>query len=224
MLVSLQEAWEQLNSGAGEEQEGLPLKGSETAGKSPASEVANMISEVEDQVYTTAKDRLERLSDVAEFCAMEVREVKASNKSNAGLMRRYKREHKDGQQTQLQDQCKSMKESLKGESMKESLKGEQHTKPNVKECIISLQNSLEETQDLLEKGEALARMSKIEGLPWETLFGLVGIPVSHAVQNYTDPMNIGINDGLREVVPSTEFALNQKSLWSLSGSKKNFWN
>ena len=172
VLVSLQEAWEQLNSGAGEEQEGLPLKGSETAGKSPASEVANMISEVEDQVYTTARDRLERLSDVAEFSAMEVREVKASNKSNAGLMRRYKREHKEGQQTQLQDQCKSMKESLKEE---------QHTKQNVKECIISLQNSLEETQDLLEDGEALARMSKIEGLPWETLFGLVGIPVSHAV-------------------------------------------
>ena len=171
-----------------------------------------MISDVEDQVYKNAKARLGRLS---ELCAMEVRAVKASNKSNAGLIRRYKREHKEGQQKQIQDQCQSMKETLQEE---------QQTNPKVKECIISLQNSFEETRDLLEDGEALARMSKIEGLPWETLFGLVGIPVSHAVQNYTDPMNIGINEGLKEVVPSTEFALNQKSLWSLSGSKNTVVN
>ena len=79
---------------------------------SPVHEVEEMISEVEDKVYKTARDRLERLTELR---AMEVRDVKASNKSNAGLLRRYKREHKEDQQKQIQEQCKVMQKDLKGE-------------------------------------------------------------------------------------------------------------
>ena len=166
-----------------------------------------MISEAENQVFKTSKERMKRL---VALNAMEVRDVKASNKSNAGLLRRYKREHKEGQQKQLEDQCKAMRKSLMEE---------QETTISSKECCITLQNSFEETKDVLEDDNTIQKLSKTEGLPWEKLFGLVGIPVSHTVQNYTDPMNIGINENLKEVVSSSGFALNQKSLWSLSGSQ-----
>ena len=49
-------------------------------------EVYKMISEAENQVYKTSKERMQRL---IELNAMEVREVKATNKSNKGLLRRY---------------------------------------------------------------------------------------------------------------------------------------
>ena len=100
------------------------------------------------------------------------------------------------------------------ENMTELLKEENTTKSKV--CFVTQQTSFQETKDVLEDRE---EMSKRDDIPWERVFGLVGIPVSHRVQNYTDPMNIGINEHLKEVDSSSECSLNQKSLWSLSGTK-----
>ena len=56
-------------------------------------EVYEMISEAENQVYKTSKERMQRLIQLK---AMEVRDLKATDKSNKGLLRRYRREKEDG--------------------------------------------------------------------------------------------------------------------------------
>ena len=173
-------------------------------------EVFEMISEAENQVYKTSNLRMQRLT---ELNAMKVRDVKATNKSNAGLLRRYKREHEEGHKKKLLSQLETMQKALS--DLNETEDGDTKT------CFITQESSLEETKDVLEQ---LEERLKMEDIPWEKLFGLVGIPVSHNVQNYTDPMNIGINQHLKEVVASSECCLNQKSLWSLSGSKNSFVN
>ena len=108
------------------------------------------------------------------------------------------------------NQLEIMAEMLKEENMVES-----------KVCFVTQQTSFQETKEVLEDR---SEMSKRDDIPWERVFGLVGIPVSHTVQNYTDPMNIGINEHLKEVVSSSECSLNQKSLWSLSGTKDTMVN
>ena len=147
---------------------------------------------------------------------MEVRQVKGSNKSNQGLLRRFKRgqgEHQDGQ---LQAQWRSMQKELQG-------KDEERT-TSAKECFISQECSLQETRAFLEDDQMMEEILKMEDIPWERFFGLVGIPVSHTVLNYTDPMNIGINEHLKEVVSSSECSLNQKSLWTMSGKRGTLVN
>ena len=99
--------------------------------------------------------------------------------------------------------------------MKVDLKEETGT-TNEKICFVSQASSLQETQEVVEQ---ICFDGKCT--PWEKLFGLIGIPVSHTVQNYTDPMNIGVNEHLLDVVSSPEAALNQKSLWSLSGTNES---
>ena len=167
-------------------------------------EVYEMISEAENQVYKTSKERMQRL---IELNAMEIRHVEATNKSNRGLLRRYKREHEEGHSKQLLNQLETMQNALMAVE-------EDTTRSEM--CFITLQSSFQETKDVLEARE---EMLKMEGIPWEKFFGLIGIPVSHTVNNYTDPMNIGINEHLKEVVSSSKCSLNQKTLWSLSGTK-----
>ena len=89
--------------------------------------------------------------------AMEVRQVKPSSKSNAGLLRRYKREHRTGHQKQLNEQCQAMHKSLAVE---------EETTSSSKECRISLQTSLEETNDILEDKETLQKLSNLDWMPW----------------------------------------------------------
>ena len=178
----------------------------------PVAAVFEMISEAENKVCKTSKQRVERL---LELNAMEVRHVKASNRSNEGLLRRYRREHQGSDhRTQLQTQLKNMQIELKKEEDLEKSK----------ECFITQNSSFQETKEVLEDDQQVEKILDMKNVPWETFFGLVGIPVSHTVQNYTDPMNIGINEHLKEVVASSECALNQKSLWSLSGSENNYTN
>ena len=176
----------------------------------PVAAVFEMISEAERKVCKTSKQRVERF---LELNAMEVRHVKASNRSNEGLLRRYRREHQGSdQKRQLQTQLKNMQKELKKEE--DSSRG--------KVCFITQNSSFQETKEVLEDDQQVEKILDMKNVPWETFFGLVGVPVSHSVQNYTDPMNIGINEHLKEVVASSECALNQKSLWSLSGSENKY--
>ena len=99
-------------------------------------EVYEMISEAENQVYKTSKERMQRL---IELNAMEVRDVKATDKSNRGLLRRYYREHEDGHNKQLLNQIETMAEVLKKENMVES-----------KVCFVTQKTSFQETKDVLE--------------------------------------------------------------------------
>ena len=180
--------------------------------KDPVAEVFEMISEAENKVCKTSKQRVTRL---IELDAMKVRQVKASNRSNEGLLRRYRREQgTDGQHKQLQTQLKNMQTDLRKEK--------DPTRSKV--CFITQTSAFQETKEVLEDDQQVEKILEMKSAPWETFFGLVGIPVSHTIQNYTDPMNIGINEHLKEVVSSSECALNQKSLWSLSGSENTFVN
>ena len=165
-------------------------------------QILNMISELEDTFYKTSKERIKRLYELKE---LEVRELfEGTNKSTRGLLRRYRKiECKD---EALINQLQKMKFDLKEES----------ESTNEKICFVSQASSLQETQEVIEE---ICFDGKCT--PWEKLFGLIGIPVSHTVQNYTDPMNIGVNDHLLDVVSSPEAALNQKSLWSLSGTNES---
>ena len=68
-----------------------------------------MISEVEDKVCKTSKERMQRL---IELKAMELRQVKGATKSDMGLLRRYKKTHEHGQKKQLLNQFENMKRDL----------------------------------------------------------------------------------------------------------------
>ena len=88
-------------------------------------------------------------------------------------------------------------------------------------CSWSNEDSLEVTKIAIEE---ILKSKTISHLPIEkivALFGLVGVPVSHKVDKYADPMNILINGGLLEVAPGDKTHLNQKSLWSPSGRELN---
>ena len=84
---------------------------------------------------------------------------------------------------------------------------------DLKACLWNHENCLQTTKNVID--ELLQTGEKTSMVPLKeptTLFGLVGIPVSHIVQNYTDPMNLGINKCLIDITPSI-CHLNQSSLW-----------
>ena len=130
---------------------------SNAASSEAIEEVYEMISEAENQVCKTSKERMQRL---IELKAMEVRDVKATDKSNRGLLRRYYRENEDGHNKQLLTQLENMTELLKEDSTVES-----------KVCFVTQQTSFQETKDVLEDR---AEMFKRHDIPWERVFGWTG--------------------------------------------------
>ena len=170
--------------------------------------ILDMISELEDKIYTTSKDRAIRLKH--QLKELEVRKLEATDKSTRGLMRRYKRAADTDTSDGLDARVQELSRELMGEKEEKN--------PTI--CFLSRESSFQETKEAAEEVDEILKLDK-GNIPWERLFGLVGIPVCHTVQNYLDPMNIGVNEHLSDVVPSKEAALNQKSLWSLSGTNEN---
>ena len=182
-------------------------------------EVHSLISSVEsslttkqrvDLVIKGSKARHKRIEKLKE---LELRNLKGNTKSSRGLMRRFRNEKKKGEAEMMTyQQLVNLKEELK----------DQEDSPKDKTCFMSHESSLISAQ--IAVNELLEQLEKGDKIPLEkliTLFGLVGIPISHDVQNYTDPMNIGIDSGLKAVVPSNQCHLSQRSLWGLSGTNHN---
>ena len=169
-----------------------------------------MISHATD---TLSKDSKQRVKLVLRELMLRTPDLKS--KTNRGLIRRVQSARKRGEaeavamtSQQLQQVCSDLKDCEEYEDMKS--------------CFLSLESSLGATQKAAE--ELLRSGTRPEEIPLQsllTMFGLVGIPVNHEVQNYTDPMNIGINEGLKDVTPSSSCHLSQNSLWYLSGSPQN---
>ena len=182
-------------------------------------EVHSLISTVEsslttkqrvDLVIKGSKARHKRIEKLKE---LELRNLKGNTKSSRGLMRRFRNEKKKGEAEMMTyQQLLDLKEELK----------DKEDCPKDKTCFMSRESSLVSAQIAVD--ELLQQLKEDDKIPLEkliTLFGLVGIPVSHDVQNYTDPMNIGIDSGLKDVVPSNQCHLSQRSLWGLSGTNHN---
>ena len=92
----------------------------------------------------------------------------------------------------------------------------------MKGFFLSLESSLGAAQKAAE--ELLQSGTLPKDIPLQsllTIFGLVGNHVNHELQNYRDPMNIGINEGLMDFTPSISCNLSQNSLWYFSGSPQN---
>ena len=124
-----------------------------------------MMREAEDQVYVTTRQRLE-----AGLKPLEVRQVQGSNKSNQGLLRRFKRgpgEHQDGQ---LKAQWRSMQKELKGK--------DEERMSSIKECFISQECSLQETKAVLEDDQMIEEILKMDDIPWERFFGRYGLSIA----------------------------------------------
>ena len=181
--------------------------------------VHDMITDTEDTIGKSSRQRVRLVMDQdlskkreERMAELKLRSLEDGGKSEKGLERRFNRMKKDGKAEGV-----SIKSLRHVQIDLEDQKDDYMTK----RCFHSYENSLEATKISLDE---LLKLRPTGDLPIEkivALFGLVGVPVSHKVDNYTDPMNIGINGGLLEVTPSDQTHLNQKSLWSLSGTDYN---
>jgi hypothetical protein len=179
--------------------------------------VQSMISDVEDNISKSSKERVKLVTDMQRNRAREqrikeldMRNLKPDSKTNRGLIKRFQSSKNQGEaETISTDKLQQIQKDLSNIKVKEG--------PETKTCFWSHENSLQSTRDTVE--ELLKQGTPVKDI--HLLFGLVGVPVSHDVRNYTDPMNIGINGGLTDVTPSDQCHLSQRSLWDLSGTVHN---
>merc|ERR1719400_2938346 len=133
-----------------------------------------------------------------------------TGKGDMGLMRRFYRTDQGKDPASMMsdaiDKCKKALPDLKTEV-------ETSTR---EECFFSKESSLdaaiaaiETSADLFEESDEVSPDSLL------TVFGLHGLAINHKAGNYTDPMLIGLNQGVRDTIHEvfTNVCLNQSVLW-----------
>ena len=133
-----------------------------------------------------------------------------SGRGDMGLMRRYMRtdQGKDPQ-TMMSDAIEKCKTALP------DLKKEVDTSVR-EECFFSKESSLEGAIVAIETcAELFQQSSDVTPDSLLTVFGLHGLAIKHKAGNYTDPMLIGLNQGVRDTIQEvyTNVCLNQSVLW-----------
>ena len=133
-----------------------------------------------------------------------------SGRGDMGLMRRYMRtdQGKDPQ-TMMSDAIEKCKTSLP------DLKKEVETSVR-EECFFSKESSLEGAIVAIETcADLFQDSSDVTPDSLLTVFGLHGLAIKHKAGNYTDPMLVGLNQGVRDTIHEvfTNVCLNQSVLW-----------
>jgi len=132
-----------------------------------------------------------------------------------GLMRRYARTDQGKDPPQMMSdaiaKCKPALLELKAEK-------DQAVR---EECFFSKESSLESALVAIETGCDITEESEITPDMLLTIFGLHGLAIKHKAGNYTDPMLIGLNQGLKDTIFEvyTNVVLNQSVLWYAKQNK-----
>ena len=82
-------------------------------------------------------------------------------------------------------------------------------------CFFSKESSLESALVAIESFGDCDESSEVNPDSLLTVFGLHGIAIQHRAENYTDPMRIGLNQGIGDTILKvyTNVCLNQSVLW-----------
>ena len=133
-----------------------------------------------------------------------------STKSDVGLMRRFaKTDHGKDPAQMMHDaieKCKLATTQLKLEKDMDVRE----------ECFLSKETSLESALAAIDTAvNVYEQSSEIKPDDLLTVFGLHGIALRHKVANYTDPMLIGLNQGLKDTISEVypNVILNQSVVW-----------
>eukprot|EP00092_Neocalanus_flemingeri_P031248 GFUD01033941.1.p1 GENE.GFUD01033941.1~~GFUD01033941.1.p1 ORF type:complete len:1687 (-),score=433.49 GFUD01033941.1:23-5083(-) len=152
---------------------------------------------------TRTSERNKRRADVEELRVEELRKL-GSSKADKGLHHRFMNHIKETNYKEMDiEDVRTIEKAINGVQDKQQMP----------ECFVLHTSSLEATKisanEFLKKGSC-----NVTSIDYLKQFGLNGIPIVHVVDNYTDPMNIGINNGVKEVANARSFCLNQSSLWN----------
>ena len=133
-----------------------------------------------------------------------------AGKGDLGLARRYARtdQGKDPSQM-LSDAIQKCKPAL----LDLKLEKDQDIR---EECFFSKESSLESALVAIETGVSVYEESdEITADDLLSIFGLHGLAIRHKAGNYTDPMLIGLNQGLKDTIFDVypNVVLNQSILW-----------
>ena len=140
-----------------------------------------------------------------------LRQLDSNSKKDTSLIKRYLKASNgtDPQATMYTaiNKCREQLNELK--------KSEEEIDPwKEPQCFISLETSLESAMTAAEQGETLMKENiAIDQIL--TLYGLHGIAIQHKIANYTDPMLLGLNQGVNNSITKIYpgVILNQALMW-----------
>ena len=131
-----------------------------------------------------------------------------SGRGDMRLIKRFARTDNGKDPTQMmQDSVQKCKRALS------QLASEKDISTEI--CFFSRERSFESALIAIESFVDFGDSSEVTPDSLLTVFGLHGIAIQHKVDNYTDPMRIGLNQGLGDTIHKvyTNVCLNQSVLW-----------